>query len=378
MIVHDHLVQRGGAERVVHAMSPAIGAPVMTSLFDAELTYPELSELDIRASFLNVFGWLRKNHRWSFPFMALSFALRKSNAETTLIGSIGWGHFIRSRGRSIIYWYAPARWLYQSDVYLGGGAKGMLVRSLSPLLRRWDQHAVKRADGHLAVSTAVAARLKTIYGIDATVLHPPLTFAGEPTQDSSTLVGPKPGYLLAVSRFISYKNLHVIVETMKLLPHLTLVIVGTGPEEQHLRSLAGDNVQFTGCVDDDELAQLYQDCLCLVSVAHEDFGLTPLEAALFGRPAVAWRKGGYLDTIVDGKTGILIDSPSTVDLAAGISKLEEKEWDRDKIRDHAIAFRTPAFTERLTAILESDQRIEARQVEPRLPELFRDSRFNQR
>ena len=335
---------------MVPAMSRALNAPVLTSMYDPDLTYAELSELDVRPSLLNRFGWLRRNHRWAFPLMAPLFALRRPDAATTLIGSIGWAHFSRPKGRSVIYWYAPARWLYQADVYVGNGIKGTMVRALSPLLRYWDQHAAHRADAHLAVSTAVAERLEAIYGIEATVVHPPLTFAGVPTQDPVSL-DVKPGYLLAVSRFLSYKNLDVLIDTMRLLPDHTLLIVGSGPEEKRLRDLATDNVRFTGYVSDDDLAQLYRDCLCHVSAAHEDFGLTPLEAALFGRPTVAWRGGGFLDTIIDGSTGILVDRPTSTDFAAGIARLEQQDWDGSKLKEHAATFRPPAFTERLRSML---------------------------
>lgn len=332
-------------------MTRALDAPVLTSLYDPDLTYAEVAELDVRPSFINRIGWLRRNHRWAFPVMAPLFALRRPDAETTLIGSIGWAHFSRPTGRSVIYWYAPARWLYQADVYVGQGVKGTMVRALSPALRFWDQRAANRADAHLAVSTAVAERLKSIYGIEATVLHPPLTFSGVPTPDPVLGDDLKAGYLLAVSRFLSYKNLDVLIEAMPLLPEHTLVIVGSGPEEKRLRDLAGDNVHFTGYVSDDELAQLYRDCLCHVSAAHEDFGLTPLEAALFGRPTVAWRGGGFLDTIIDGTTGILVDKPTPTDFAAGVTRLEQQDWDGSKLKEHAATFRTPAFAERLRSIL---------------------------
>ncbi len=334
------------------AMCSALDAPVVTSLFDADLTYTELDNIDVQPSILNRFAWLRRNHRWAFPIMAPAFAIRQPDALTTLIGSTGWAHFSRPKGRSVIYWYAPARWLYQAEAYVGNGTKGAIVHALSPLLRHWDKRAVNRADAHLAVSTAVAKRLKSIYGIEAKVLHPPLTFTGIPTRDSTTVTDPEPGYLLAVSRFLPYKNLDVLIEAMRLLPQHTLVIVGSGPEAERLRTMAGDNVRFTGYVDDDELAQLYQDCLCHVSAAHEDFGLTPLEAALFGRPTLAWRGGGFLDTIVDGTTGILVDSPTPIDVAAGVSRLEQQEWDPATLKEHAETFRTPVFAEKLRSLLE--------------------------
>ncbi|MCP5030699.1 MAG: glycosyltransferase family 4 protein [Actinomycetia bacterium] len=343
-VVHDHLVQVGGAERVVPVISAALDdAPVHTAFFELALTHPHLRATDVRPSILNRLGWLRRNHRWSFALLAPLFALVRPKAKTTLVSTIGWAHFARPRGATVAYWHAPARWLYDQETYVAEGWKGRIVTMLAPALRSADRRAVSRIDHHLAVSNSVSKRLREIYGIEAEVVHPPVSFNAvpEPVPDL------EPGFFLVVSRLLSYKNVDVVIEAMQQLPEQRLVVAGTGPDLNRLMDLAGPNVTFTKRVSDAELAWLYQQSAGLVTVAYEDFGLTPLEAAGMGKPTVALAAGGFLDTVIEGETGLFVPSLDPLDLANAMEKLRLRTWDHQVLVDQAALFSEASFVDNL-------------------------------
>lgn len=346
-IVHDHLVQRGGAERVVASMGRILDAEIRTSFFNPQATHPDVAEQRIRPSLLDRITWFRSNHRWAFPILAPLFAAMRPRAEVTVLSTIGWAHFARPRGRAVAYWHAPARWLYQSDIYIGTSGKGRAVRMLVPTLRWFDHRAAGRIDLHIANSTAIANRVANIYGVDVETIHPPITFAGSP----KPMTGIKPGFLLVVSRLIGYKNIDVIIEAMKQLPDHRLVIAGGGPNEDRLRELAGDRISFVGQPTDDQLAWLYQEAIGVVTAAHEDFGLTPLEAAMFGTPTAALRAGGFLDTIIEGSTGVFIEDVEPAAVADAVIQMEAIIWEPETLAKHAESFSEEVFAQKLKSAL---------------------------
>lgn len=331
---------------MVSAMSRILDAGIETSFFEKELTHSEVPADRVRASWLNHIAWLRRNHRWAFPVLAPMFSAVRPTADVTILSTIGWSHLARPHGKTIAYWYAPARWLYQADVYIGTNAKGRAVRAFRPVLRRLDQRAVRRIDRHLAISTETARKIRSIYGVDVTVVHPPVTFNGTP-EPIDGLEGLQAGFLLVVSRFLRYKNIDTVIQAMVDRPDLRLVIVGSGPDGDRLRAMAGPNVSFVGATTDDELAWLYCNAAAVITVAHEDFGLTPLEAAMFGTPTAALRAGGFLDTIIEGETGVFVEAVSTDAIHRSIDTLLAHDWDPTRLVAHAGHFSEAAFAARL-------------------------------
>ncbi len=175
-------------------------------------------------------------------------------------------------------------------------------------LERWDKRAAASADVYLANSTVVAERIKTIYGIDAEVVPPPPAITPEGHCKRSRAL--KPAFSSACLRLLPYKNVDAIVDAFVSLPEDRLVIAGSGPFERQLRASAGTNVTFVGQVTDAQVSWLYANCRALVAASYEDFGMTPVEAATFGKPTVALRWGGFLDTIDEGRTGVFFDAPT--------------------------------------------------------------------
>ena len=225
---------------------------------------------------------------------------------------------------------------------------GAAASVLRPALERWDRRAAASADRYLANSSAVAERIRRIYGLDAEVLPPPPAL--EPAGATEPVDGLEPGFVLCVSRLLPYKNLDAIVHAFARLPDERLVLVGSGPEETALRELASSNVTLLGTVSDEQLRWLYRESGALVAASHEDFGLTPLEAAGFGHPAAVLRWGGFLDTVEEGGTGIFFDSPNPDAVADAVRQLRGHRWDASRIRAHAERFSEARFIDRIRAI----------------------------
>lgn len=350
-VVHDYLTQRGGAERVVLSMLRTFpGAPVYTSLYAPDETFPGFRAFDVRPSPLNRIGVLRRSHRLALPLLAPVFSRMRVVADVAVCSSSGWAHGADVRGRKIVYCYAPARWLYQRERYTRGlNASRVSLALMRPALLRWDRRAAASADRYIVTSRAVRDAVRDAYGIDAEILAPP--HGMDPMQPREPVAGLEEGFLLSVSRLLPYKNVDVVVEAMRLLPRERLVVVGDGPERARLREAAPANVRFAGTVSDAQLRWLYASCAGAVSASFEDFGLVPLEAASFGRPTAALRFGGFLDTIDDGRTGVLFDRPLPDDVAGAVVALRGATWDEDALHSHAARFSEEAFGARLREIV---------------------------
>jgi glycosyltransferase involved in cell wall biosynthesis len=354
-LAHDYLTQRGGAERVVLSLVHAFpGAALYTSFYDPPGTFRDFSGVDVRTLPLNFLVPLRHRHRLALPLLAPAFSSLRIEADVVICSSSGWAHAARVDGRKIVYCHAPARWLYQTDRYLGGAGlpARMGLSAVRRPLERWDRKAASSANRYLANSTWIARKIKQVYGLSAEVLHPPVTI--DVAAPQRPLEGIEPGYVLCVSRLLPYKNVVPIVAAFTRLRGERLVVVGDGPDEAHLRSIAGENVHFAGLTGDAELRWLYANALCLVAASYEDFGLTPLEAAAFGKPTAALRFGGFLDTIREDETGLFFERPEPADIAAALKRLFAERWDEDELRRRAGSFSEERFIERIRQVADEE------------------------
>ncbi|GIG24553.1 glycosyltransferase [Cellulomonas denverensis] len=360
-LAHDYATQRGGAERVALMMAGAFpGAPMFTTLHHPEGTFPEFGRLDLRTTGLNQFRALRRSHRLALPLLARAVDRTPIDAELVLASSTGWAHGFPVTGRKVVYCHAPARWLYQGERYLGrdGGAKQWAMARalgvLAPGLRDWDRRAAATADRYLANSTVTARAVREVYGIEAEVLPPPPAML--PAGPELAPPGVEPGFLLCVARLLPYKNVDVVIEAVRRTPGARLVVVGDGPARAALAQRVADlpRVLLAGRVDDPQLRWLYRNCAALVAASYEDYGLSPLEAAAFGRPSVVLRDGGYLDTVRDRVTGEFFDSPVAEDVAEAIDRTLTRRWDADLLRAHAETFGLPRFVARLHAVADAE------------------------
>jgi glycosyltransferase involved in cell wall biosynthesis len=346
-IVHDFLIQLGGAERVALQMARIWpNAPFYTSLYRPELTLPEFSELDVRTSILDR-APVDKSFRALVPFYPLAFrSLGVLDHELVISSSAGLAHGVRTAPESVhvVYCYAPARWLYEPDSYLGSPRKRVLLAPMLASLRRWDQGAARRADAYIGISENVRDRIKLVYGLDSSVVYPPVDTARfRPSERGDRL--------LVVSRLLPYKRVDLAIRAAASLG-LGLDVVGIGPELDGLRELAGPEVTFHGAVTDEVVRELTQRCRALCVPGAEDFGIAAIEANAAGKPVIAFGHRGASETVIDGTTGVLYWDQTPTALAEAIRHADELAVDPAQLAEYAERFSVDAFRVNLTSELD--------------------------
>ncbi|MBJ7339095.1 MAG: glycosyltransferase [Mycolicibacterium sp.] len=336
-------------------------APIYTMLYEPGTTFPEFRDLDVRVPAINRLTPLRNHHRAALPILPMVAGSMHVDADVVLCSSSGWAHGFRTNGRKLIYCHSPARWLYQADSYLGGQGNTLAklgLRATSRYLKQWDRRAAMSSDRYLANSTAIRERVLGAYGIDADVVFPPaglsITQTVQPIQQVENWVGgespaldsPDGAFYLVVSRLLPYKNVDAIVRAFANSGR-RLVVVGRGPQAARLKAMKTSNVMMLSDLSDGELGWLYKNCRAIIAASYEDYGLTPLEAGAWGRPALALRFGGFLDTIHEGISGMYFDEPTSAAIKDAVDRFEMTRFDADKIRDHVKQFSQDAFSEKL-------------------------------
>lgn len=348
-IVHDYLNQKGGAERValeLARMWPS--APIYTSLYRPGSTFSAFGEHDVRTSFLDRFP-VDASFRALLPLYPAAFrSLGRLDHDIVISTSSGWAHGVRTAPSTlhVVYCHAPARWLYESDRYLEHQRGRSRRAALAPALwglRRWDRAAARRADVYVANAENVRRRIHEAYGLDAAVVHPPV--------DVERFTPSPPGErLLVVSRLLGYKRVDLAVQaaTARALP---LDVVGVGPDLERLRALAGPSVRFHGRLTDGEVTALMESCRALLFPGEEDFGITPVEAQAAGKPVVAFARGGALETVVDGRSGIFFEWQEVDALVAALDRLDDLDVDPRRLHEQARRFEPARFREGIRHVL---------------------------
>jgi glycosyltransferase involved in cell wall biosynthesis len=353
-IVHDYLNQAGGAERVVavlHRMFP--DAPIFTTLFDPRAVGMPLAKADVRVSWMRRLpDWRRNFRRYMplYPFAVRSFDLRGYDVVITSSSAFAKGVRVPPQAFHLCYCYTPMRWAWSFDRYVDRSALGpsarMAARLTLPALRRWDTATARKVDRFVAISTDVAQRIRATYGRGSDIVFPPVDVArfrhDQPIGD----------YFLVVSRLNAYKRIDLAVRACTALG-LPLVVVGAGPEREMLQGVAGPTVRFTGRLTDREVTSQFERCRAFILPGEEDFGLTPLEANAAGRPVVAFARGGTLDTVRDGETGVLFHEASVESLEEALRAVQARSWDPASLRAHAESFSEHVFEARFRDVLRS-------------------------
>jgi glycosyltransferase involved in cell wall biosynthesis len=362
-IAHDYLTQRGGAEKVVLSMSRAFpNAPIYTMLFDPANTYPEFAERDIRVSRLNKIGPLRRHHRVALPVLPLVANSMFVDADVMVTSSSGWAHGFRTNGRKLVHCHSPARWLYLPDTYLGEDSsllKRAVLTATSRYLRAWDRRVALSCDRYLAISSVVRRRIADAYGIQADVVPSPVAMSQSDTVEPVAEVlrwlpvgdAADGAFYLCVSRLLPYKNVDAVVRAFAG-GERRLVVVGKGPEAERIRALKTPNVLLVSDLTDAQMSWLYRSCRATIAASYEDFGLTPIEAGVWGKPSVVLRWGGFLDTVEEGVTGVYFDTPEPDAIAAALEVFEASQFDSGRIRGHVEQFSEERFTETMYAAVD--------------------------
>ncbi len=359
-IVHDYLIQYGGAERVVEALSEIFPqAPIYTSVYMPEKMPEVFKTKDIRTSFMQRLPFIRdhfKKYFLLYPYAFGSFDL--SAFDIILTSSSAYAHGIKAPKNSLVicYCYTPPNFIWNYDEYVAKEAIGSFQKKLvsfcvSIFLKKRDLVSASGVHHFIAISNRAAKKIKDIYHRDSTVIYPPVDVNKFFISESRS------GFFLIVSRLTSYKKIDVVIEAFNNLGY-PLKIVGTGAFKWRLQQISGPNIDFAGVVNDQTLAKLYAECKALVFLEASDFGLAPLEAQSSGRPVIAFAKGGALETVIDGETGIFFNEQAPDSLIEAIKKFQASEqiFDPNKIRAHASRFDKEIFKNRIRTFVEEKYR----------------------
>ncbi|GAA2032719.1 glycosyltransferase [Agromyces tropicus] len=345
VLAHDYLVQVGGAERVVAEWAAGFDTHrVVTLAYRPESTFDAFGAMDVEASIPTAMSGQVERMLPALP--AIAARTRVSGGDVALASSSGWAHRFRFEMPHVVYVHSPARWLYAADDYrmrLSAVRRAGLAVS-TPILRRGDAEAMARATAIVANSEVTRERIRAAYGLDSTVVHPPVEpVAAEATAPPRELPD---AFAVVVARDRGYKNVPLAVDAAREAG-LAIAVVGSGSEALD-DPAAG--VHGLGRVSDGELCWVYRNAAVVIGAGREDFGLTVLEAALEGTPAATVAAGGYLETVRPGVSGAHAASATVGDLAEAIRIA--RGVDPASVRDWGRAFRRDAHVARLASLIE--------------------------
>lgn len=361
-IVHDYLYDYGGAERVLEALHEIWPeAPVYTAWVDWEWlkrTKPEWQKWEMRTTWFQYLPWkniltspLRFLAAWVWESLDLS-------GYDVVISSAAWfitkGVVTRPETLHVCYCHTPPRYLYgYATATKQNGLVKLYGEVVNPGLRMYDYLAAQRVDKFVCNSEEVKRRIAKFYRREAEVIYPPVAQVAKVAKVAQR------DYFLMVNRLVESKKVDVGIEAAKRAG-VKLKIVGTGREETRLKQLAGgaENIEFLGYVDDDQLQRLYAECRAVVYLPEdEDFGITPVEAANFGKPVIAVKGGGVTESVVDGVTGVLMDELRVEGLTKifkEFTNLRKYEFKTDEIKKHAEKFSKDRFKREMKELVERE------------------------
>lgn len=339
-LVHDDLVQWGGAERVLSALTELFpNAPIYTSLFDnRNELLKEFRSKKIITSFLQKIPNWQDLYRALLPLYPIAFeSFDFSEFDLVISHTTRFAKSVITKPKTVhvCYCHTPVRFLWN----LSGEHSSNFLAPYFSFLRIYDKVASSRVDYWIAGSQNCKERISKIYRKEAVVCYPFVDlqrFEGIESFDG--------GYFLIVSRLNQYKRVDTAVEAFTQCG-LKLKIVGEGPVSYLLRQKAGDNIEFLGSVSETLLVNLFAGCKALIVTAEEDFGLTALEANALGKPVIAYKSGGSLESVKDGKTGIFFQNQASDDLLGALKKCEHLKIKQEDCIENAYNFSKFRFKE---------------------------------
>jgi glycosyltransferase involved in cell wall biosynthesis len=352
-LAHDYLNQNGGAEKVLehlHEMYP--DAPIYTSMYDPKIMPAAYRTWDIRTSFMQRLPFVTTRHQsylMVYPIAFESFDLSEYDVVISNSSAFCKGVVTGPNTLHISYCLTPMRWVWNYRAYvererLGGLARVMLPPLIS-YLRIWDAGASSRVDRYVAISRAVAARIKKYYRRDSEIIYPPVDTEWFPEP------GPPGDYFMTVGRLAPYQRKDLIVDAFREV-NLPVKIVGDGRDRALLEARATPNVEFLGRVDEATLRDLYANCRGYLFPGEEDFGIAPVEAQAAGKPVIAYAAGGALDTVIDGVTGVHFAQQTPRALADAVRRFDGLKFDPHRIREHAERFSSRVFRAQFASYVE--------------------------
>jgi len=354
--IHDYLVQYGGAEKTLEIMSDIFPeAEIFTGIYKPDLLSKKLNSKKIISPGTSLLSKWPKYFTFLMPLYFENFDLR--NYDLIISSGNAWAKGVLTKPTQlhISYIHTPPRFLYKYSVESTNRNNWYykpFVSFIDTSLRVWDYISAQRPDYLLTNSRETSKRIQKFYRREATVIYPPVDVETKPAVESDNLKAP---YYLAAGRLAAYKNFDLIIQAFNLLG-LPLEVIGTGKEESKLKKMAKDNIKFLGQASDEVKFRKMNECMGLIfPVEEEDFGIVPIEAMSQGKPVLAHRSGGVLETLRDGIDGMFFDK---VTLEEFVSKMKEFDenikksvYNSNSIRDHVQKYSVNRFKKEFEAFV---------------------------
>ena len=392
-LVYDRVNKWGGAERVLLALHKIFpDAPLYTSVYDRKKA-PWASVFNIKTSFLQTLPFTVNHELFAIvmPLAFESFSFDEFDLVISVTSESAKGIITKPKTRHICYCLTPTRYLWSGyNEYFKNDLLRFFAKPAVSYLRMWDKIAAQRPDKFIAISKEVQGRIKKYYNKDSAVVYPPVEFIARQPRVSDDAQLQKPidqsinsaslskirlqserqpnfnssesgllRFFLIVSRLVPYKRIDLAVEAFNKLK-LPLKIVGVGSELERLKAMAGKNIEFLGNLTDKELVEYYSGCRALVFPGIEDFGITILEAQSFGKPVIAFRAGGALETIIDPSTGsgfatgLFFNKQTVEGLEKTIKQFDDMKFDPKVCIENSERFSFERFKKEFTKVIASE------------------------
>lgn len=352
-LIHDHLAQDGGAEKVLKILADMFPeAPIYTLLYEKKNADKYFKNRHIETSVIQKLPGGIRHYQWYMPFMPMAvefFDLREYDLVISDTSSFAKGVITSTDTLHICYCHTPTRYLWDyTHQYINELKYNKFFKKIISLvlnyIRIWDKQAADRVDVYIANSMTIRERIKKYYRRDSVVIYPPveidkfhIAVGGENNSESD-------GYFLIGGRLAPYKRMDIVIEAFKKNGK-KLKIFGDGVDRARLEEIASGskNIEFLGRVDDEKRAELYRYCLAFLNPQEEDFGITVVESMASGRPVIAFGRGGAKETVLEGKTGLFFHKQTSEAIVKVVDNFYNFSWQPEEIRKQAEKFSVEKF-----------------------------------
>lgn len=353
VLAHDWLTGMRGGEKVLELLCRGFPeAPLFTLIHKKDVISDSINSHDIKTSRLQTIPNISNTYRYFLPFFPLAVSgLRPAPADLLISTSHCVAKSIQAAPgtKHLCYCFTPMRyaWTFYTEYFGQNVLKQLLVKPVLAGLRQWDLRTARRVDLFVAISEHIRGRVQRFYGRESDVVYPPV-------DTEFYTPGPQTGpgeYDLIVSALVPYKRVDLAVRAYRDID-FPLKVIGVGTEMEALRRGAGPQTTFLGWQSDESIREHYRNCRCLIFPGEEDFGIVPVEAQACGRPVVAYARGGALETVKPGLSGVHFNSQTEQDLRDAVQACAARTWDPYAIRQHAETFSIQRFLDGLDRSIE--------------------------
>lgn len=362
-LIHDHLAQDGGAEKVLLVLADMFkDAPIFTLLYEKK-NIDRYAGRHVSSSVIQKLPGGVKHYQWYLFFMPIAVEFFDLGAYDLVISdtsSFAKGVITKPDCLHVCYCHTPTRYLWSdTHEYLNELKYNKWMKKIISLvlnrLRLWDRAAADRVDFFVANSVTVQKRIMKYYRRESVVIYPPVETAKFSIMPANEKEG-KEKYFLAGCRLAPYKRIDIVVEAFnKLGGDYKLKIFGDGVDMKRLKKLATDNanIEFLGRVSEEEKARLYQGAEAFINPQEEDFGITAVESMSSGRPVIAYRKGGATETVIEGKTGLFFNIQTSEEIEKVIRSFKTEDFKPEEIRAYAENYSVDNFKRQMSDFIAS-------------------------